>query len=120
MRKENKESAELAKLVSEALDEKNAIDLKVLNLKNIDTAVSDYFIICNSKNKPHANALMDIVLEYAHNNGYSRPINIEGEQNAQWILIDFFDVVVHIFSEDSRKFYNLENLWADAKFEKLV
>jgi len=120
MLKENQESADLAKVICEALDEKNAIDIKVLNLKNIDAAVSDYFIICNSKNKPHSHALMDIVMEDAYRKKNSRAYSIEGEHNSQWILIDFVDVVVHIFDEESRIFYKLESLWADAKEEKLI
>lgn len=114
---DNISSEELAKIVYEALEEKNGVDIRVLNLKNIDAAVSDYFIICNSKNSPHAEALQDFVLENALKQGNSKPFSLEGVSSDTWKLIDFVDVVVHIFSEDSREFYNLEKLWADAKIE---
>lgn len=120
MLKENQESTDLARLICEALDEKNAVDIKVLNLKNIEAAVSDYFVICNSKNKPHSQALMDIVMEDAYQKKNSRAYSVEGERNSKWILIDFVDVVVHIFDEESRVFYKLESLWADAKEENFI
>lgn len=112
---ESVNSEDLAKIIFEALDEKNAVDIKVLNLSDIDVAVSDYFIICNSKNNPHSNALEDIVLENAFKLGNTKAYSTEGSENNNWKLIDFVDVVVHIFNEESREFYNLEKLWADAK-----
>lgn len=108
-------SGQLAKRITESLDEKNAQDIKVLDLTGLDAAISDYFIICNSKNSVHAQSLADWVMECLRTELGEKPFNMEGKDLAEWILMDYVNVVVHIFSEDKRSFFKLDDLWADAK-----
>ena len=94
------------------LDDKKAIDIDVLNLENV-SLLSDYFIICSGNSKIQMKALADEITEKLFELGY-QPFNKEGYANEQWILIDYGQVVIHIFSHESRSFYNLERLWSDA------
>jgi ribosome-associated protein len=118
---ETSTNAELvAKIITESLDEKNAQNIKVLNLKGLDSAISDYFIICNSKNSVHGQTLADWVMECLHKDLNDKPFNVEGKDQAEWILMDYVNVVVHIFSEEKRQFIKLDDLWADAKEENFL
>ncbi len=98
-----------------AMQEKKAKDIIHLDLSVLPDAVTDYFIICHVSSKIQAGAVYDNVLEQVRKNCKEHPYHREGYENAEWILIDYVDVVVHIFLEEKRKFYHLEALWADAK-----
>lgn len=110
----------LATVIAKSLDEKNAQDIQILNLNGLESAVSDYFIICTSKNSVHAKTLADFATETCRKELNDRPLNIEGMDMAEWILVDYFNVVIHIFSEEKRNFIKLGDLWADAKEENLL
>jgi ribosome-associated protein len=79
--------------------------------------VADYYIICHGINRPQVEAIADSVLRYVDKKSGEDPWHKEGVENAEWILLDYVDVVVHIFMEDKRRFYHLESLWADAEIE---
>lgn len=98
-----------------AMQEKKAKDIVHLDLTILPDAVTDYFVICHVSSKTQAGAVYDYVLEQVWKNCNEHPYHREGYENAEWILIDYVDVVVHIFLEEKRKFYHLEGLWADAK-----
>jgi ribosome-associated protein len=85
-----------------------------LDLSGISNAVTKYFVICHAPSKTQVNAIYDHVLEFVSKNNGVKPFNKEGYENSEWILIDYVDVVAHIFLEDVRAFYHLEDLWADA------
>ncbi|UBM61189.1 ribosome silencing factor [Candidatus Sulfidibacterium hydrothermale] len=98
-----------------AMQEKKAKDIVHLDLTALPDAVTDYFVICHVSSKTQATAVYDYVLEQVWKNCKEHPYHREGYENAEWILIDYVNVVVHIFLEEKRKFYHLEGLWADAK-----
>lgn len=104
-------SKELAKLACDALDDKKALEIKVINIENVST-LADYFIIASGTNHNQVQAMADNVDETLGRAGYE-PKQIEGYQNANWILMDYRDIVIHIFDEENRLFYNLERIWRD-------
>ena len=107
------ESGALAKLVVEALEDKKANDVRVLDISEV-TVIADYFIIASGANKKQVQALSDNVEETLGRKGYV-PKQTEGYRSAGWVLMDYGDVVVHVFDEENRLFYDLEHIWKDGR-----
>ena len=105
------QSKEMAKLAFEALDDKIGEDIKVIKVDEI-SVLADYFIISNGTNTSQVQALVDSVDEKLGNAGF-HPQRIEGIGNASWVLMDYGDIIVHIFSQEDRLFYDLERIWRD-------
>ncbi|ACJ18746.1 ribosome silencing factor [Coxiella burnetii] len=103
-------SAELANLVINTLDEHKALQITDLDVTAL-TDLMDRMIVCSATSKRHASALADKVIRRAKENGI-RPLGVEGEAEAEWILIDLYDVIVHIMLPEVRDFYSLEKLWS--------
>lgn len=99
---------ELVNKFKDILEEKQATDIKVLCISKI-SSLGDYFIIATAKNESHIEALTDYLIEI------TKPTSIEGFKKDGWVLLDFGDIIIHIFNEESRTFYNLERLWVDAE-----
>ncbi len=110
-------SRRLANLVGSFALEKKASRIKILDLRRL-TDITDYFVICSAEVELHARAIADYTIENLEKKGI-RPWHNEGYQNSRWILLDYVDVVVHIFLEESREFYELEKLWGDAKVKEV-
>lgn len=111
--KEPESSRAAAKLAVEALEAKKAEDVRVIDISDVST-LGDYFIIASGGSRPQLQALRDEVDERLTRAGF--PVkSIEGGDNAKWILMDFGDVVVHIFDRENRLFYDLERIWRDGK-----
>ena len=106
-------SNEMAKIAIAALDDKKAKDIKVIDISNV-SVMADYFIIASGTNRNQVQAMANSVEEKLHEQGI-HPRQVEGYQAANWILMDFNDVIVHIFNEEDRLFYNLEKIWLDGK-----
>lgn len=104
---------QIAAIAAKALDDKKARDVKVLKTEG-QTILADYFVICNGTSSTHIKALVDEVDKQLSEAG-EPPIRREGMRSDIWILMDFGCVIVHIFTDEARKFYNLERLWADAE-----
>ena len=101
---ENKTSAdELIALIIQGVDEVKGQNVNLLDLREIENTVCDYFIVCNGTSNTHVNAIVG-------------SIHVEGEDNAEWVLMDYVNVVVHVFQKQVREFYDIEGLWGDAKF----
>ena len=107
----------IVKQVVAAMQEKKGRNIVSLELTKIPTAVSKYFVICHAPSKTQVGAIYENILEFVKTNCDTIPFNREGYENSEWILIDYADVVAHIFLEDIRTFYHLEDLWADAKLK---
>jgi ribosome-associated protein len=103
----------LAALCIRTLDNLKASNIVALDLRSLDGSPSDYFLICSANSDVHARALADAVTRTADTAGYTRP-KVEGRDAAEWVLLDFFDIAVHIFRGDAREYYKLEKLWGDA------
>ena len=107
------QSKEMAKIAYAALEEKKAEDIKVLDISEV-SVLGDYFIIANGTNKNQVQGLVDNVQEQLHKAGYESK-QVEGYQTGNWILLDYGDVIIHIFSKEDRLFYDLERIWRDGK-----
>ena len=106
-------SKELAKLACDALDDKKALEIKVINIENVST-LADYFIIASGNNLNQVQAIVDNVEEQLGRAGYE-PKQVEGTRGSNWILMDYGDVIIHVFDEENRLFYDLERIWRDGK-----
>ena len=107
---------ELARLVVDALEDKKADDIQIIDISNV-SVIADYFIIASGSNRNQVQALADHVEEICSRAGY--PIRqTEGYDSANWILMDYSDVIVHVFSKEDRLFYDLERIWRDGVFIK--
>jgi ribosome-associated protein len=106
------DSREIAEKAYEILDSKKARDIKVLEISSL-TIVADYFVIATGTSNTHIRSLEDEIEEKLHELGVE-PRQIEGKSSG-WILMDYYGVLIHIFTPEERKYYNLERLWADAK-----
>lgn len=109
---ENK-SLEMAKLAIAALEEKKAEDIRVIDISQV-TVIADYFIIAGGSNRNQIQALCDNVQERMGKAGFPEK-QVEGYDTANWVLIDFGDVIVHIFDKENRLLYDLERIWGDGK-----
>ncbi|HEX8657397.1 MAG TPA: ribosome silencing factor [Hymenobacter sp.] len=108
------DSDTLADLVVRGMQDKKASDIVVLNLKELKNAVADYFIICSANSDTQLDAVARSVEEEIEKITGESPWQTEGRTNREWVLLDYVDVVVHVFLRDRRKFYALEELWGDA------
>ena len=106
-------SKQLVEIIVGALEDKKGLEILYINFTKAPNTVANFFVICHGSSNVHANTLADGVLSSVKGNTGHNPYNKEGLENAEWILLDYADVVVHIFQENTRKFYNLEGLWAD-------
>ena len=104
-------SRKMTEIAYHALDEKLAVNINVIDISNV-TSIADYFIIAAGNNPHQVQALADNVTEALGRAGYE-PRQIEGYQTARWILLDYRDVVIHIFHTEDRDFYDLERIWRD-------
>lgn len=113
------ETLKLVETINKAIIEKKGEDILNLNLNNTDNSVASNFIICHGNSKVHVNTIADYIQRHVRNEIKERPWQKEGLENCHWVLIDYVDVVVHVFQKEHRDFYKLEELWADAKTEKI-
>ena len=107
------QSLNMVKIAYDALDDKLAEDIKIIDIRSI-SVLADYFIIASGSNPNQVQALVDNVEEQMYKAGYDDP-RVEGYNTASWVLLDYNDVIVHVFSQDYRLFYDLERIWRDGK-----
>lgn len=103
----------MASLACKALDEKKGKDIKIIDIHEV-SVIADYFIIASGSNQNQVQAMVDNVEEVLGRAGYE-PKQIEGAKNSNWILMDYGDLIVHVFDEENRLFYDLERIWRDGK-----
>ena len=115
VRHESENPENVVAAVVEAMQELKAKDVVSLDLRDIYSSVTDYFVICHAQSKTQVSAIADKIIDDLRDNHHVKPYHYEGFENAEWILIDYIDVVVHVFLEPKREFYKLEALWADAE-----
>lgn len=113
------ENEKLIQSIIEAIQEKKGRDIVHVDLTAIETAAAQGFVIATGNTPMQVTAVADSVREYVEKNAGQRPFNYDGYENAQWIIIDYGSIFVHIFVPDFRERYNLENLWADASINSI-
>ncbi len=105
--------------IIESIQEKKGEQIVCLDLRKINDAITDYFIICQADAAVQIKAITDNITERVKDTFQSSPYHVEGYENKEWVLIDYVNIVVHIFHKDKRNFYLLEELWSDAKIRKI-
>ena len=108
----NKE-LEMVRLACKAMDEKKALDIKVIDIHEV-SVIADYFVIASGSNLNQVQAMVDNVEEQLGRAGYE-PKQVEGTRGSNWILMDYGDLIIHVFDEENRLFYDLERIWRDGK-----
>jgi ribosome-associated protein len=114
-----KETTSLLDAVVEGMRERKAKNIVILNLENIENRVTDYFVICDADSNTHVNSIADSVTDTVEKLTKERAYHVEGTQNGEWILIDYINVVAHVFQREMREHYNIEGLWGDAEITEI-
>ncbi len=107
---------ELIALILQGIEEVKGQHTNLLDLRDIENTVCDYFIVCNGSSNTHVNAIVGSIQKTVSKAIQDKPWHVEGEDNAEWVLMDYVNVVVHVFQKQIREFYDIEGLWGDAKF----
>lgn len=109
--------SEILTIIINAIQNKKGIDIVDLNLSKLEYSITDHFVICHGNSNTQVEAIADSVEDEVKNNLNIKALHKEGYQNAQWILLNYAGIVVHIFQKEYREHYNLEGLWADAEIK---
>ena len=117
IKKELKTSDILANIIIKGMREIKAKEIVSLDLRNIETSVCDFFIVCHGTSNTHVSAIADSVIKETLKSIKEKPWHKEGLTNGDWILLDYGNVVAHIFQKETRDYYNIEKLWADADIQ---
>ena len=110
---------ELISLIVQGIEDIKGQNISLLDLRNIENTVCDYFIICNGNSNTQVNAIVSSVQKNVSKNIREKPYQIEGVENAEWVLMDYVNVVVHVFQKHKREYYDIDNLWGDAKITEI-
>ncbi len=113
--KKEKGTDQLITQIIIGIEEVKGQDIEILDLRELENTVCDYFIICNGTSNTQVNAIVNSIQKTVSKAIHEKPWHIEGSNNAEWVLIDYVHVVVHVFQKHIREFYNIEGLWGDAK-----
>ena len=109
----------LVQKITEGIQDKKGREIVIADLTHIDDTICKYFVICEGNNPTQVAAIADSVSEYVRKETNEKPFGIDGLRNAQWVVMDYSDTLVHIFLPETRDFYQLENLWADARLTQI-
>jgi ribosome-associated protein len=113
--RKNENQTQLVNAIVQGMQDKKAQDISVFNLQKIRNAVANYFILCSGQASTQIEAIADHIIEVGYKSTKQLPWKQEGMANKEWVLLDYIDVVVHIFRQDKRELYALETLWGDAE-----
>ena len=111
---------DLLTFIIQGIEEVKGQDIDILDLRGIDNSVCDYFIICNGNSNTQVNAIVGSIQKIVSKAIKDKPWHVEGSDNAEWVLMDYVNIVVHVFQKHIREYYNIENLWGDAKITSIA
>ena len=117
--KKHKGTDQLITEIFRGIEEIKGQDIEILDLREIENTVCDYFVICNGTSNTQVNAIVNSVQKTVSKAIQEKPWHVEGSNNAEWVLLDYVHVVVHVFQKQIREFYNIEGLWGDATSLKI-
>ncbi|MCF6167898.1 ribosome silencing factor [Lutibacter sp.] len=120
MTKKNVSADGLIAVILKAIDEVKGLDIQLLDLREIENTVCDYFIISTGTSNTHVNSISGAIQKRVGKLSKEKPWHVEGEGNAEWILLDYVNVVVHVFQKHIRDYYDIESLWGDAKITEIA
>ena len=110
---------ELISVIIKGIDDVKGDDIQLLDLRELENTVCDYFIICSGNSNTQVNAITGSIQKLVSKELKDKPWHIEGQNNSEWILMDYVNVVVHVFQKQIREFYDIESLWGDAKITEI-
>ena len=119
MAKKQVNTDDLITFIIKGIDDVKGQDIQLLDLREIENTVCDYFIICSGNSNTQVNAISGSIQKVVSKQLKDKPWHIEGQGNSEWILMDYVNVVVHIFQKHVRDFYDIESLWGDAKITEI-
>ena len=119
MAKKETSSDQLIAHIIKGIEEVKGNDIDILDLREIENTACNYFIICNGTSNTQENAIVNSIQKTVSKNLKDKPWHVEGSENAEWVLIDYVNVVVHVFQKHIREFYGIESLWGDAKITSI-
>lgn len=119
MTKKKISTDDLIAVIIQAIENVKGEDIQLLDLREIENTVCDYFIICSGGSNTQVNAISGSVQKIVSKELKDKPWHVEGETNSEWVLVDYVNVVVHVFQKQIRDFYDIESLWGDAKITKI-
>ncbi len=119
MQKKQAETDQLITQIILGIEDVKGQEIELLDLREIENTVCDYFIICSGTSNTQVNAIVNSIQKSVSKVLKEKPWHVEGSDNAEWILMDYVDVVVHVFQRHTREFYDIEGLWGDAKSVKI-
>jgi len=96
------------------------LDVRLLDLRDIENTVCNYFVVCSGSSNTHVNAIVSAIQKTVSKELKEKPFHTEGSDNAEWVLIDYVNIVVHVFQKQIREYYNIEELWGDAKSTQIA
>lgn len=102
------------------IDNVKGLDVSLLDLRDIENTFCSYFVVCTGNSNTHVNAIVSAIQKTVSKELKEKPFHTEGNDNAEWVLIDYINVVVHVFQKQIREYYNIEGLWGDAKTTKIA
>jgi ribosome-associated protein len=102
------------------IDNVKGLEVSLLDLRDIENTVCNYFVVCTGSSNTHVNAIVGSIQKTVSKELKEKPFHTEGNDNAEWVLIDYINVVVHVFQRQTREYYNIEELWGDAKTTKIA
>jgi ribosome-associated protein len=117
MKKRSDGAAVLLKSIIKGIFEKQGLNVIKIDLRKLENRIADYYVICHATSTTQVDSICDSVEDTVREKTGEKPIHVEGLENCYWVLLDFGNVIVHIFLEEYRNFYSLESLWADAVIE---
>ena len=120
MAKKKSNSDELISKIITGVENVKGIDISLLDLRDIENTVCSYFIVCSGSSNTHVNAIVSSVLKTVSKELREKPFHTEGLENSEWVLIDYVNIVVHVFQKHVREYYNIEELWGDAKTTQIA
>jgi len=115
MTKENISADQLITTIIGGIEEVKGKEITILDLRDIENTVCDYFIVCEGTSNTQVNAIVSSIQKQVSKTLKDKPWHIEGTENAEWVLMDYVNVVVHVFQKHIREYYDIESLWGDAK-----
>lgn len=113
------ETENLVKTITEGIQEKKGKEIVIADLREIGDTICQYFVICQGNSPSHVSAIVDSIEEFTRKQAKAKPVAIDGLRNAEWVAMDYSDVIVHVFLPDAHDFYDLEHLWEDAQLTYL-
>ena len=119
MAKKNISNDDLLANIIKGIEEVKGENIDILDLRAIDNTVCDYFVVCNGNSNTQVNAIVGSIQKIVSKELKDKPWHVEGTDNGEWVLMDYVNIVVHVFQKQIREFYNIEGLWGDAKITSI-